>query len=308
MNTKSVDSTKTVKDAVLISLNIGIWQATRHDRTISEQVTSANEVTDASMGRFWKSLIPKCDVLDQLHAVRRRARTFHYENTLAWMHEGLAILPTANYESYMAEMRVLRAAFEEAVLALIDEYASIKDEARRSLGKLFNENDYPEAAALKHKYSFDIKVMPMPKSEGLMMLGLSDDEAEAQRDKLENDLRETYARANNRLREELYVRLETLVNKLKDPEAYVRDDTIKAVRNLSELLPRLNLTNDTQLDSMAAKLQETLKSANAAKVKNDPQERGRIAKDAGTVFNVMQAFLRPPAASSSAPVEMKRAA
>ncbi|MNR71515.1 hypothetical protein D3C71_21440 [compost metagenome] len=306
-----------IKNAVLVSLNISVWQANRQDKKISEQVTDAHEVKDRRLGRFWKSLLPKCDVLDRLYAVQRAARTFHYENTLAWMHDGPRILPTANFEPYMQAMRRFKAQFEDAVLELVDQYGDIRTEAQKVLGRLYDEADYPDVASLKSKYDFDMKVMTMPAAEGLLQLGLESDEAEELRAKLETDMRDTVTRANRRLWEDLHARLEKLTSRLQDGDAYVREETIAAVRDLADLLPRLNVTNDQHLETLATKLKGSLANVNAATVKNDPNARKRVADETKTVFNVMQAFMAPKrgAAAPAKPVvagrtvmEMKRAA
>ncbi|KWT98451.1 MULTISPECIES: hypothetical protein [unclassified Variovorax] len=306
-----------IKNAVLVSLNISVWQANRQDKKISEQVTDAHQVTDRRLGRFWKSLLPKCQVLDTLYAAQRAARTFHYENTLAWMHDGPRILPTANYESYMKAMRGFKHQFEVAVLGLIDQYDGIREEARKVLGQLYSESDYPDKQSLKYKYDFDMKVMTMPASEGMLHLGLADKEAQDLCAKLEADMRDTFKRANRRMWEDLHERLERLSAKLMDGDAYVREETIAAVRDLADLLPRLNVTNDEKLDMLANRLKGSLTNVSAAMVKNDPSARKRVADEAKTVFSVMQAFMgqkRAPPAPMAAPavnatvMELKRAA
>jgi soluble cytochrome b562 len=300
-----------VKNAVLVSLNISMWQANRQDKDVASKVTDENEVKDPRLGRFWKSLLPKCDAVTKLQAVVRAARTFHYDNTLTWMHDGPRVLPTANYEPYMREMRKLKDDFEAALVELIRLYPSIVEDAELALGKLFNKDDYPSAGALRHKYDFTMKVMALPDSQAVTMLGLKDEEAETLKASYESDLKETYANANRRNYEDMHERLEKLVAQLKDGDAQVRDGTINAVRDLADLLPRLNLTNDKNLDALSTRLKESLGDITATTVKNDPSARQRVAKETQTVFNVMQAFMAPHRAAVSPSAQeggLKRAA
>lgn len=282
-----------VANCVLVSLNISNWDANTQDRRISAQVATEHNVQDKRLCRLRKSLLPKSDVIKKLYAVIRAARTFHYENTHAWMHDGPRILTTMNFEEYMGKMRGFKAEFEGAVLDFIAQYDELKTKAEEALGKLYSEADYPSGQTLRHRYSFDIKIQPMPASEGLLQLGLEPQDADEFRRKLEADMAETLQRANRRMWEDLYDRLEKLYGKLSDDKAHVREDTIDAVRNLAELLPRMNITQDARLDALSNKLQVALKDLSSASVKNDASVREKAVQDTRNVFNVMQAFMNP---------------
>ncbi len=295
-----------VTNCVLVTLNISNWDANRQDRRVSAAVADANEVKDKRLCRLRKSLLPKTEVMDRLYAVIRAARTFHYENTHAWMHDGPRILATNNFDAYMKQMRRYKADFEAAVLDFIAQYDDIKNEAQGVLGKLFDATDYPDKSYLRRRYDFETKIQPMPASDGLLELGLEPTEADAFRRKLEADMAETFQRANRRLWEDLYERLEKLYGKLSDEKAYVKEETIAAVRELAELLPRMNITNDEKLEALAARLKTSLAGLSAASVKNNPSVREKAVADTQTVFNVMQSFMNPHRASGVS--ELARAA
>lgn len=295
-----------VTNAVLVTLNISSWDANRQDKRVSQVVAEANEVKDKRLCRLRKSLLPKTTVMDKLFAVVRAARTFHYENTLAWMHDGPRMLSTANFDSYMKQMRTFRAQFDECVLNFLAQYEDIKGEAATVLGKLYDAGDYPTVQWLKNRYDFEIKVQPMPASAELLELGLEAEEADALRSKLEADMKDTFQRANRRLWEDLYERLEKLKSKLGDEGAYVKEETIAGVRDLAELLPRLNITNDERLEMLSERLTKSLAGLSAESVKHNPDTRQRAAAETQTVFNVMQSFMNPNRAGTSA--GMQRAA
>lgn len=225
-----------------------------------------------------------------MESVVRAARTFHYENTHAWMHDGPRILTRANFDPYMVRMRQFKSEFEMAVLNVLGEYEDMKEQAKKVLGMLYDESDYPTRESLFTRYTFDTAIQPMPVSANLLDLGLESAEAEELRLKLERDMAETFAKANRRLWDDLFARLEKLYVKLSDEKAYVMDETIDGLRNLAELLPRMNITNDANLAVMAANLTSSLEGLSAASVKHDPALREKAAKDTGAVFSVMQAL------------------
>ena len=283
-----------ITNCVLVTMNISSWDANRQDRRVSEEVATANSVTDKRLCRLRKSLLPKTEVMDRVYAVIRAARTFHYENTHAWMHDGPRILAISNFDAYMKQMRRYKADFETAVLDFLSQYDAIKVSAQQVLGKLYDVSDYPDATYLRGRYDFETKVQPVPVSTGLMELGLEPAEAQAHREKMEADLVDTFQKANRRMWDDLYARLEKLYSKLSDEKAYVKEETIEAVRGLVELLPRMNITNDEKLEALALRLKTALVGLSADAVKRDPTVREKAVLDTQTVFNAMQSFMNPP--------------
>ena len=277
--------------AVLVSLNISAWDANRQDKRVSGEVAEANQVTDKRLCRLRKSLLPKNKAMDRLAAVMNSARKFTYENTHAWMHDGPRILTTTNFDTFMRQMRIYKADFETAVLDLIAQYADLKEQAKTVLGRLYDELDYPGQESLRGRYAFDIKVQPMPATGGLLELGLEESEAEELRAKLEEDLEATYAKANRKLWAAMYEKVEKLVVRLNDPDAYVHPGTLGAVQEAAELVPRINLTGDTKLDVVAAQLTAALDGVTDTALKDNPAVRARVQSATSTVLRNMQAFM-----------------
>lgn len=289
-----------VQNAILVSLNISVWEANRQDRKMSSEIAEANGVKDKRLCRLRKSLLPKSEVMRKLFSVVRAARNFHYENTLPWMHDGPRMLLTSNFDEYTRRMRAFSDDFEAAVLDAEKRYEELKAEASQVLGKLYNEKDYPPAAELRRRYGFDVKYQPMPSAASFLELGLEPEQAAEIRTKLEADLRETYERANRAVWEDLYGRLEKLKDCLSDEKSRFRDGTIRAVADLSEMLPRLNITNDERLTVLGTRLKNAFGSLTSDAVRADDKLRERAAAEARSVFNVMSAFMSPAAPRVSA--------
>jgi hypothetical protein len=274
--------------SILVTLSISAWDANRQDRRASRDVAEANNVTDQRLCRLRKSLLPKTKALDVLSAQVRAARSFHYENTHAWMHDGPRILTRSNFDPYMTQMRMYKATFETAVLNVMAEYEDMKERARDVLGQLYDAGDYPARESLFSRYSFDTTVQPLPVSANLLDLGLESAEGEELRLSLEKDMADTFARANRRLWDDLFARLEKLTSKLGDEKAYVMEETIEAVRKLAELLPRMNITNDPNLEVLATHLTASLDGLSAEKVKHNSALRDKAAEDTHRVLSIMQ--------------------
>lgn len=295
-----------INNCALVSLNIANWEANRQDRRVSTEVAIANDVKDQRLCRLRKSLLPKTAVMDELNAVIRKARTFHYSNTHDWMYQGPRILPTANASAYLTKMREFKREHELAVVKFLESYDAIREDAKGVLGSLYDENDYPPVEELRGKYGFDYVIQPMPAAGILLELGLESQDALEQKQKLEADMAKTFQQANRRMWDDLYARLEKLASRLGDDEAKVQGKTLSAVRELAELLPRMNITNDETLDAMAKKLTASLDGLSEDTVNTNPSTRERVKEETQTVFNVMQAYMHPRRNQQSQ--EMLRAA
>lgn len=306
-----------ISNAVLVVLSIREWQAVAQDKKVSADVCESNGVKDKRQARVWKSLFPKCPAVQKLQAVRRAARKFHYRNTLTWMHDGPRILTTANYDTYMSQMRKFRSEFEEALLDLIGQYPALKGDAKVLLAKLWDESLYPSADGLRERYSFEWKVLPLPATEGLLSLNLRTDDAEQLCDQLRDEMNQSFKDATRSMWTDLFQTVEKFVLKLQDGDAKVKAANISSVRELAALLPRLNIMGDEQLDIIAKRLTETLESVTEAKLEVDPEARRRLTSETQSVFNVMQAVMpgrtaraeaKPRTAALNKALELRRAA
>lgn len=291
------------KNAVLVSLNISVWDANARDHRGSEAAAVANEVQEGRMCRLRKSLLPRNEPMKKVSAAVRAARMFHYRNTHAWLHDGPRILTRQNFDIYMQQMRLYEAQLKDAVSDLVTAYPALCEQAAKALGKLYDSRDYPTVDALVAEYSFSLMVLPMPMSSSLVDLGLGDAETQELRNRLESEVNSAFNAATEQLWTSLEERVSKLSAKLDDPKAYVMPETIAGVAELAELLPRVNLTGDETLNKVAQGLRESLAGVTADSVKYDPVRREKLAMDMGAVHRLLLRLkVERTAPAASAPV------
>lgn len=295
-----------VVPCILVTLSITHWDPNVRDRKVSQAVAQQHNVTDSRMCRLRKTLVPKNDALREVFAVMREARLFHYANTHAWMFDGPRFMAADAFAEYKVKMEAYKDRFEKAVLKFLDQYDELKDRARHVLGTLYNEEDYPSRELVGSRFTFTYSVQPMPEASQFNNLGFSSEAVEEMRKNLEADMRATFERANRRLWQELYEKLEKLSKKLQDEKSNVRQSTLDAVRNMAEMLPKLNVTQDARLEVLSNRLLRNLEGITEASVANDGQVRARLAQETSTVFTVMQSFMNRRK-SADAPVPMEKA-
>ena len=240
---------------MLVKLTITKWSARKHDKTVSKKV-AADYGTAEDRGRYNKILIAQ-EHLKAISQAENAARTFHYQQTLPWKDDGARILPSANYLEYTAEIRRLKADFEKEVAAFMDAYPALVSQARYELNGLFNQADYPDPAKIGTKFTFEMEVDPLPCAEDFRVT-LQGDEVNQIKSEIAARLKAAEQDAVNDLYNRLHSAVKHMMEKLQDKEGIFRDSLVTNIRDLCELIPRLNFTGDSRLEELRTQAEKDL--------------------------------------------------
>lgn len=284
--------TLTTKDlttkAMLTALVITQWTAKKYDKKASGAVEHefGNE---SKAGRYRKSLAAK-DALAEVKSIVSAARDFHKENTRPWSDDGPRILPSKNYMFYTGKMREFHNKFDEAADRLAENYAVLKEEARLMLGGLYNDDDYPDVNKIRAKYTFQVQVSPIPTANDFRVTQITDEDIASIQEQITNRLEE----ANKVLMKDLWERLYTVVEKafeaFNDPNAIFRDSKIDNIQETVEILRRLNMDDDPQLERMCKLAEEKICTLDATELRKEPAARKEAAMDTKKLLDAMAAF------------------
>ena len=274
-------------EAMIVRLSIHQWSARRCDRAVTAE-TAARYKADPDAGRWNKTLIAR-DAVHGVTQVVSAARAFHYENTLPWDDGGGRILPSKNFLGYSKRMRGYREEFESAVREFVANYQAYRDDARRRLNGMFDQNDYPAVDEVGDKFSFSFDIDPVPIAEDFRV-SIQSAEAKRIKKELEHRLQQRLVEATR----DLYVRLNDVVakvaDKLSDKDAIFRDSLVENVVELVNLLPKLNVGNDLQLTDLTRVTKRKLCALEPDALRKDEAVRTRAAKDAKAILEKLSAY------------------
>jgi len=264
--------------ALLTSLKVKQWSARKFDKDVSIKVCKDNNAAMDS-GNFNKQLVPK-RVLKEIQKIVNAARNYHYQNTLAWDHDGADLLPAKHYITYTENMSSYKQEFRNAVNEFIAGYPALLTTVMNDLSGLYNPQDYPSQEQLKGRFSMEVSVTPVPESGDFRI-----DLPNAEIKKIKSDLDTRLVNANLAAEKDLYMRLYTVVAKafrtLKTEGKIFRNSLILNIVELANKTPDMNFNETPELNQIAKDLSSLASLVDIEELRNEdnPMYRDEIAED-----------------------------
>lgn len=276
--------------AVLVSLEIRRWEVNTHDASASREVARRKRLEDPSLVRLWKSRMPKNKFVSAISGAAATARKLHYDNTFPWAQEGARLLPTRNYVDYMALMHKAKAHFWKSVDEFIREFDRLKTMAQKSLKTMYKESDYPSVDSLRSSFGFKTLVLAVPAGE-MLTADIPAEEIDRVRADIEQSVQQAFRDANRDLWDRLYGMIRRFQERLSDPK-YMREDSLTGMREMLQLLDRLNVTGDERLEELRKQAENRLGTLSIEDFKEkDSPRRTAALEDARRIEQAMAAFM-----------------
>ena len=289
------------RDAMLVSLRISAWSGRLYDREASDHVAAQHNAS-TSAGRYNKRLLPKA-ALAALDATMSEARSQHYAQSMPWDDNGSRLLTVANYEYYTQVMDGLRERLVRQRARFIEDYDDYVEQARIDLGKLFRIEDYPSKDQLRDRFSISYRITPVPDADHLIARLASDDTDRVKRD-IENHIEEQLHDAVGDLYRRLAEAVERVSERLTEDDngrpLVFRDTMISNIRNLVDVVPRLNIFGDQRLARLCEEVKDRIAGVEPDSLRPsrtfDPAARDRVKRDADALLEQFAGyFALPPA-------------
>jgi hypothetical protein len=307
MNSNHVPEHSLPSRAMLCSLSISMWSARKHDPEASDEI-AVRHGAQADAGRYHKLLLPR-EALSEIQKIVSETRQEHYFMTLPWDDNGYRVLPAAAYMDHLEKMRALSRRFEGAVDILARQFLRLIDQARTRLGGLFREGDYPTADELRAKFSFETRVMPLPDA-GDFRVALGDEEKERIKRQITAAVEASLQVGSRELWFRLYEAVQHMADRLsaykvtaEGVEHPFRDTVVTNLVKLVDVLPKLNVTNDPELDRLAERVRASL-LVDPKELRKSDAVRRETAKAAAAIAQHMAGYMAAYSISIPEPVEV----
>ena len=220
------------------------------------------------------------------------------------MTTAIGCFPSAAYMDHTEKMRELSNRFTPAVEALAREFGKLVEQAKVRLGGLFRPEDYPAPDELRRKFSFETKVMPLPDA-GDFRVTLGDEEKERIKRQITATVEASLQIASRDLWQRLYEAVSHLAERLSaykvtgtGVEHPFRDSVVTNLVKLVDVLPKLNVTGDPELDRLAEQVRASL-LVDPQELRKSESIRNETAKAANRIATTMAAYMGCSASAST---------
>jgi hypothetical protein len=285
---KKQQTTRLSEKAMLVRLTVSVWTGRTKDKVVSQEVTTAKHASSES-GAWWTYLVPR-EHLKAIGAADSNCRTVWRKRTLPWTDEGCRILPSKMYMDYTNEMRKAITQFDEAVHNFVENYPTILGSAKKRLGDLAQTKQFPTVNEVKYKFGIRQTIYPMPDAADFRV-NLSEDDADAIRDQISTIMNDTIKNAMS----DIWGQMAALIGKVEEilaqPDKIFRGSLIGNLKEFCDLLPKLNLMDDENLEEIRKETLEKLAKLSPDDLRDNKIARKKAAKTAGDVLKKMKTFM-----------------
>jgi hypothetical protein len=304
----SKEETSLSSKAMLCTVSISAWSGYKFDREASEQIAEIHGAEKDS-GRFNKRLVPRKE-LEEITKIIGRARRDHEFVTLPWSDNGYRVLPAAAYMDHTNTMRLHVAEFNAAVSRLAASFEVLVTNQSR-LGTLFKVEDYPGMRdeggrlrftvpeELRARFSFETKVLPLPDAADFRV-SIGDQDRERIKRQIAESIQASLRVGTRELWQRLYKVVSHMSERMTEynaaedgnkPRLY--DSMITNVVEIVDVLPKLNIAGDTELDRMAIEIRKSL-VVDPQELRKSETMRSDAAKAAADIAQRMAAYMGVP--------------
>lgn len=286
----AINSTSAFSRAcMLVSVSVSSWTGRALDKKITEEIAQQHNAK-GDMGRYNKILVDK-KYLEPVQRAAGKIGDYFRTHTLPWWQNGTCILPVGMLATFKADMERLKDEYEQAWAHFCSIEAEWKADAKVRLNGAYNESDYP--SDVRGKFGVRVRYLPVPDAKDFRA-----EIADSERQALTQQIEATLSDASRQALGEIYQRLAEPVQAMAErlaayrvtmqdgkqkTEGAFRDSLVGNLRDIVDLLPKLNFAGDTRLTALGERISATLLAHSAQDLRDDFQAREKTQREAADV-------------------------
>lgn len=271
--------------AMLVELRISTWTARKRDNEATMEVNN-EKGADQDAGSVYKYLMAGSDHLKKIEKYAAKCRAWNASQTLPWM-KGVGLLPMENFFTYREQLGTMEANFGALVQNFLDAYPGLVSAQAFKLGKYYRAEEFPDVQTLPRRFRFEYNFLPVPEKgdfrircEERVRQDLAEQYDRMYHEKLKEAMRDPWER--------LHSMLTHMVDRLTDEggeRKVFRDSLINNPIELCDLLTRLNVTKDPQLEEARRMLEKAVRTHDVKDLRESAGARVELRSDVQTILD-----------------------
>jgi len=286
--------------AVLVSVEVNVWSATKQDRGISDEVAISKKAV-ANSGRYVKHLLAEHPKHKLLVNYRQTIYNWLQRRTYPW-NNSADLLPSIDVPKFMQEFHDHESTFNGAVESFLAQYDSIVSDMAFKMADMFNRNDYPTVESLRTKFGIKLFMNDVPMNDFRCAIAndIADDLFDTYSKQVEQIVGNVLVEQQSRFIEvmqsishccghdEVGVNDNTGETKLKKRKIY--DGTLQKAREMCETFKGFNLSGSAELEEARASLERTLSGVDAELIRESDAVRASVKSDVDSILGKFGSF------------------
>ena len=286
--------------AVLVSVDVNVWSATKQDRVISNEVT-ASKNADKSAGRYVKNLLADHPRHKAIVNYRQTIYNWVKRRTYRW-NNSQDLLPSVDMPKFKQEYHEHQRAFNTLLGDFILAYDSIVSDMAFKQGDMFDRNDYPAKEQLASKFGMRLFVSEVPMNDFRCAIAqdIADDLFQTYKSQAEEIVSNVVMEQKTRFVEvmksishccgydDMGVDDNTGETKIRKRKIY--DSTIQKALDMCDAFKGFNLTGDPDLEQARASLESALSGIDAETIRESDAVRSAVKSDVDNILSKFGAF------------------
>lgn len=285
---------------MLVSVDVNVWSATKQDRGISNEVTTAKRA-DQHAGKYVKNLL--ADHAKHKAIVNYRQTIYNWvkRRTYRW-NNAQDYLPSVDMPKFKQEWHDHASSFNKLLGEFLTDYDSIVSDMAFKQGDMFNRDDYPAREELASKFGLRLFVSEVPLNDFRCAIAqdIADDLFDSYSSQAEEIMTQVMSEQQTRFVEvmksishccgvdETGVDANTGETKTKKRKIY--DTTILKAKEMCESFKQFNLGADPALEEARATLERTLSDVTAEDIRDSDAVRHAVKEDVDSILSKFGAF------------------
>jgi hypothetical protein len=224
-------------------------------------------------------------------AVKSRTQAYWRSVSLPFPEHGIRLIRQDSIDEFQQQLARFQGQLREAVESLEEEYVELKRSARRRLGELFNEQDYPSSLLGLFDVSWEFPSVEPPQH----LRELNPELYEEQCRRVAARFEEAVQLAEQAFTEELASLVSHLTERLSGhddgkPKVF-RDSAIGNLREFFDRFHSLNVRSNDQVEELVRQCQATVGGVQPQNLRDDQSLRRRVATELSGVQSVLDGLL-----------------
>lgn len=263
----------------LAILRAPIFPNSRQDKKITDDVSKQRKL-GKNAGKWIKFKLPD-QALEPIRKVASAARTWNYDITLPW-EDGSRLCTPEILPRHTEEFGQHKAEFEQAVDSFMEQYPMWILHAKIMHRGTFNPDDYPKAEEMRKEFSLTMHHDPVPQVSHFVE-SVVGSRVNVLRQQLEQRNEQRIKAGIDDVWQRLVGPVAKMAEALVSPEQIFRDSLVDNVRDIVNLVPALNLTNNAALAAACKEIKDKLFTVIAEDLREKPLVRKATAQAAAAL-------------------------